>query len=102
MRPMFLRALFTTTSRAKKSCFSDYIKRKLPVTRRNFATPWTVTKSYQRSRRPKWIEAVCAEQNQYVVIGKENYFISLDGHLMPVRAGQPPPDLRFFDKPADR
>jgi hypothetical protein len=59
--------------------------------------PWTVTKSYRRSRQPRWTEAVCAEQNQYVVIGKENYFISLDGILMPTRKDQPAPDLRFFD-----
>jgi hypothetical protein len=60
--------------------------------------PWTVTKSYRRSRQPHWTEAVCAEQNQYVVIGKENYFVSLDGHLMPIRKDQPAPDLRFFDQ----
>jgi hypothetical protein len=60
--------------------------------------PWAVTKSYQRSRQARWIEAVCAEQNQYVVIGKENYFVSLDGLLMPTRKDQPPPDLKLFDR----
>ena len=31
-----------------------------------------------------------------VAIGKENYFLSADGLLMPVRRDQPPPDLRYF------
>ena len=61
--------------------------------------PWTVTKSYQRSRNARWIEAICAEENQYVVIGKENYFVSLDGHLMPTRKDQPAPDLKYFNQP---
>jgi hypothetical protein len=61
--------------------------------------PWTVTKSYRRSRQARWTEAVCAEQNQYVVIGKENYFVSLDGLLMPTRKNQPPPDLKYFNQP---
>jgi hypothetical protein len=29
-------------------------------------------------------------------IGKESYFHSGDGYLMPARKGQPPPDLRYF------
>jgi hypothetical protein len=31
------------------------------------------------------------------MIGKENYFLSADGLLMPVRKDQPPPDLRYFN-----
>jgi len=34
-----------------------------------------------------------------VVIGKENYFVSLDGLLMPTRKNQPPPDLKYFNQP---
>jgi len=34
------------------------------------------------------------------VIGKESYYVSQDGLLMPVKKGQPPPDLRYF-KPAE-
>jgi hypothetical protein len=30
------------------------------------------------------------------VIGKENYFLSADGLLMPAKKDQPPPDLRYF------
>jgi hypothetical protein len=31
-----------------------------------------------------------------VVIGKEGYYLSADGYLMPVKKGQKPPDLRYF------
>jgi hypothetical protein len=41
---------------------------------------------------------VCAANNQHVVIGKEDYFLSADGLLMPVRKDQKPPDLRRFDQ----
>jgi len=60
--------------------------------------PWTITKTYRRGQDPQpiWREAVCGEDNQHVVIGNENYFLSAEGHLMPTRKGQPPPDLRYF------
>jgi hypothetical protein len=34
-----------------------------------------------------------------VIIGKERYFRSAVGHLMPLRKDQPPPDLRNFKQP---
>jgi len=60
--------------------------------------PWTITKDYRRiaAARPVWREAVCAEGNQHVVIGNENYFLSADGFLMPAKKDQKPPDLRYF------
>jgi hypothetical protein len=61
--------------------------------------PWTVTKSYRRavSDKPIWFgHQVCAEYNAHVSIGKEVYFLSADGLLMPAKKGQPPPDLRYF------
>jgi hypothetical protein len=60
--------------------------------------PWTVTKNYHRDRNPIWIEAICAEGNQHVRIGTEIYMISADGHLMPAKKGQAPPDLRYFNQ----
>ena len=61
--------------------------------------PWTITKTYLREPKkyPVWRETVCAEGNQHVVIGNENYFMSADGHLMPAKKDQPPPDLRYFN-----
>jgi hypothetical protein len=61
--------------------------------------PWTLTKTYVREPKkyPVWRETVCAEGNQHVVIGKENYFLSADGLLMPAKKNQAPPDLRYFN-----
>jgi hypothetical protein len=58
--------------------------------------PWTVTKSFTRERNPIWTEYDCNENNNHVVIGKESYFLSADGYLMPAKKGQQPPDLRYF------
>jgi hypothetical protein len=60
--------------------------------------PWTVTKGYVRNPdpRPDWGEFICAEGNSHVAIGKENYYLSADGLLMPTRKGQAPPDTRYF------
>ena len=60
--------------------------------------PWRVTRSYRRKHNPTWIEDVCAENNNYVFVGKESYFLSSDGYLMPTRKDQAPPDLRYFDQ----
>jgi hypothetical protein len=62
--------------------------------------PWVVTKSYRRVAKPAWIEHICNESNNHIVVGTENYFISADGYLMPARKDQPPPDLRYFKQPA--
>ena len=45
---------------------------------------------------PVWLEASCADGNHHVLIGKENYFLSGDGYLMPAKKGQAPPDLKYF------
>jgi hypothetical protein len=58
--------------------------------------PWTVMRNYEREHHPIWHEYVCAEANSHVGIGRENYFLSADGLLMPTRKSQPPPDLRYF------
>jgi len=60
--------------------------------------PWTVDKQYRRTPdpRPEWLEFACAEADQHVKIGRQNYFMSGDGFLMPARKDQPPPDLRYF------
>jgi hypothetical protein len=63
--------------------------------------PWTVTRSYKRDRHPVWIEEVCGESNQYVFINNETYVVSIDGYLMPLRKGQPAPDLKYFKQPGN-
>ncbi len=58
--------------------------------------PWTVVKTFHRERNFLWSEYDCAESNNHVVVGKEYYFLSADGYLMPTRKDQPPPDPRYF------
>jgi hypothetical protein len=63
--------------------------------------PWTVDKKYVRNRnpRPDWLEFYTNENNAQIKIGKENYFLSWEGLLMPARKNQEPPDLRYFKQP---
>jgi len=60
--------------------------------------PWTVDKKYvlNPSPHPDWPEYYCGENNAQIALGKDNYFLSADGLLMPTRKDQPPPDLRYF------
>jgi hypothetical protein len=58
--------------------------------------PWTVDRIYLRTSPPQWIEKNCHEYNPHVRIGKDEYFLSADGKLMPVSKGQEPPDLSYF------
>jgi hypothetical protein len=60
--------------------------------------PWTVTRTYRR-HPDAWSEYVCAAANQHVAIGHDDYLLSADGALMPVKKDQRPPDLRYFDEP---
>ena len=63
--------------------------------------PWVVLKSYRREgvARPIWLEDICAEGQALIKVGTEEYFISWDGFLMPVKKGQAPPDARYFEQP---
>jgi hypothetical protein len=58
--------------------------------------PWTVMKSFVRDHNPIWFQNHCSEDNRHVQIGKEDYFISVDGYLMPSKKNQEPPDLKYF------
>jgi hypothetical protein len=61
--------------------------------------PWVVTRNYHRvvTNEPIWWrEDVCAENNVHVAIGKESYYLSADGLLMPAKKNQAAPDLRYF------
>jgi hypothetical protein len=58
--------------------------------------PWTIDKTYRYQRNPNWVQNICSVGNMHVVIGKDTYFLSADGLLMPTKKGQAPPDLRYF------
>ncbi len=59
--------------------------------------PWSIKRSYKLEPKPQFFEYVCAEGNEHIFIGKENYLISGDGLLMPAKKDQAPPDLRYFN-----
>ena len=77
---------------------SGIMRNEITVYDHALTRPWTVTRGYVRNPNPKpqWSEFICAEGNGHVAIGKENYFLSGDGLLMPAQKDQPPPDLRYF------
>jgi hypothetical protein len=74
----------------------DILHDDITTTDHALTRPWTVMRKYHRERQPFWSEYVCEEGNQQVIVGKENYFISSDGYLMPTKKDQPPPDLQYF------
>jgi hypothetical protein len=77
----------------------DTLLNEITVTDNAFTRPWTITKKYIREQgKVIWNEDECGENNNHVVIGKENYFLSADGLLMPTKKNQAPPDLRYFSK----
>jgi hypothetical protein len=63
-----------------------------------FTRPWTVDKRYVRhpEPHPDWVESYCTEGTALVFVGKEAYYVSGDGRLMPTKKGQPAPDLSYF------
>jgi hypothetical protein len=62
-----------------------------------FTRPWTVLKTYRRvaEKYPEWAEDSC-DNDGMVMIGKETYYRSADGTIMPTDKNQPAPDLRYF------
>jgi len=69
----------------------------MTTTDNSLTRPWTVMKNYRRhSQNLTWEENNCIEANNYVTINKQVYFLSSEGHLMPQKKDQPPPDLRHF------
>ncbi len=59
--------------------------------------PWTVMKTYKKQPTVWWYEDNCVEAQTYVTIGNEVYMVDTDGYLMPMKKGQPPPDLKHFN-----
>jgi len=74
----------------------DLLRNEVTTIDHALTRPWTVTKTYRREKNPIWFEYNCTENNRHVLIGQENYYVSADGYLMPVKKNQPPPDLKYF------
>jgi len=82
----------------------DMLNDEITVIDHALTRPWTIVQNYRRvaAKQPIWWqEEICDENNVHVVIGKDDYFLSSDGLLMPAKKDQGPPDLRYF-KPAKR
>ncbi len=77
---------------------ADILHDEITVYDNALTRPWSVDKTFRHNAnpRPKWAESSCIESNSQLVIGKENYFLSADGDLMPTRKDQPPPNLKYF------
>jgi hypothetical protein len=82
----------------------DLLHDEMTVIDNALTRPWTVDKRYVRNRNPlaDWPESSCPENNTQIFVGKENYYVSGDGFLMPSKRGQAPPDLRYFDRSRNR
>ncbi len=78
----------------------NILRNQITVIDNALTRPWTVLKSYRRNpnRQVQWREYICAELNNHVALGKENYFISADGFLMPAKKDQMPPSLKYFNQ----
>jgi hypothetical protein len=82
---------------------ADLMHDEITVLDHALTRPWSVDKTYRRNPNPypSFSRVTCPENNNQVVINKENYFLSADGLLMPAKRDQAPPDLRYF-KPAPK
>jgi hypothetical protein len=60
--------------------------------------PWSITRKAVRNPNPHpvWRTETCPADNSWVRIGKDAYYRSADGDLMPTKKDQQPPDLRYF------
>jgi hypothetical protein len=70
----------------------------MTTTDNSLTRPWTIMKNYRRAQTVWWGENNCIEGQSWVVIGKETYYLSGDGTIMPIKKGQRPPDLKHFDQ----
>jgi hypothetical protein len=61
-----------------------------------FTRPWTMVRKAARERNAAWTSEACPDEGTHMRIGKEAYYLSSEGLLMPTRKDQPPPSLKYF------
>jgi hypothetical protein len=74
----------------------NILHNEITTTDNSLTRPWTVMKSYRRASDDEWVELNCGESNNYVTIDKQVYYVGGDGLLVPMKKGQPAPDLKYF------
>jgi hypothetical protein len=79
----------------------DTIYDEITVIDHALTRPWTITRKAVRDANPHpaWRTEECPADNSWVRIGKDAYYMSADGDLMPTRKDQAPPDLKYFKQP---
>ena len=78
----------------------EMLRNEITVYDHALTEPWTVLRNYRHIKNPEWHEYVCTENNNWVQIGGQSYYLGPDGALMPTAKGQPAPDLRYFNQTA--
>ena len=78
----------------------DLIHNEMTTIDNALTRPWVVKRIYRFTKTPHFVQNICSVGNNHVSIGKDNYFLSADGKLMPTRKDQPPPDLSYFKQTA--
>jgi hypothetical protein len=76
----------------------NLLRDEMTTTDNSLTRPWTVMKVFKRQPTIWWSEDNCIEGQAHVTIGKEVYFLSGDGTIMPMKKGQAPPDLKYFNQ----
>jgi hypothetical protein len=76
----------------------DILHNEITTTDNSLTRPWTVMKNYRRAQNVWWGENNCIEGQTWVTIGKEIYYLSGDGTIMPIKKNQAPPDLKHFNQ----
>jgi hypothetical protein len=76
----------------------DILYNEITIIDNALTRPYTKLQTATRNPnpRPVWKSDVCSENNAQIRIGKENYYLSADGKLMPAKKNQAPPDLSYF------
>jgi hypothetical protein len=80
---------------------ADTIYNEMTVFDNALTRPWSVKKTYTREPVAHWVEDVCTDGQALITVGKDEYFVSGDGFLMPIRKDQPPPNLKYWNKPSN-
>jgi hypothetical protein len=75
---------------------ANVLRVEMTTTDSSLTRQWSVVKTFRRITDVWWTEDNCPEGQAWVTIGKEVYYLSADGTIMPSKKGQPPPDLKYF------
>ena len=68
----------------------------ITTTDSSLTRPWTVIKATAARATRNGSRTIASEDNNYVTIEKQDYYIGGDGLLVPMKKGQPAPDLKYF------